>query len=66
MLFGLPLFHVGGALTTALAWLAAGGLPRRRLPRGWRSPAAQRNVWKIAARYRPKSFVGCRRCSRPH
>jgi fatty-acyl-CoA synthase len=58
VLFGLPLFHVGGALTTALSWLAAGGCLVVVSPSGWRSPAAQRNVWRLAERYRPVNFVG--------
>jgi fatty-acyl-CoA synthase len=58
VLFGLPLFHVGGALTQALSWLSAGGCLVAVSPAGWRSPAAQRNVWKLAERYRPSSFVG--------
>lgn len=56
VLFGLPLFHVGGALTQALATLAAGGHLVVLSPAGWRSPAAQRNVWQLAARYRPRNF----------
>jgi fatty-acyl-CoA synthase len=58
VLFGLPLFHVGGALTQALSWLSAGGCLVVVSPAGWRSPAAQRNVWRLAERYRPASFVG--------
>ncbi|MFM7273888.1 MAG: AMP-binding protein, partial [Gammaproteobacteria bacterium] len=56
VLFGLPLFHVGGALTQGLATLAAGGHLVVLSPAGWRSPAAQRNVWQLAARYRPRNF----------
>jgi fatty-acyl-CoA synthase len=58
VLFGLPLFHVGGALTQALAWLSAGGCLTVLSPAGWRSPAAQRNVWKLVARYRPATLSG--------
>jgi fatty-acyl-CoA synthase len=58
ILAGLPLFHVGGALTTSLAWLSAGGCLVVVSPAGWRSPAAQRNVWRIAERYRPRGFGG--------
>lgn len=58
ILAGLPLFHVGGALTTSLAWLAAGGCLVVVSPSGWRSPAAQRNVWRMAERYRPAGFGG--------
>jgi fatty-acyl-CoA synthase len=58
MLFGLPLFHVGGALTQGLAIFATGGNAVVVSPAGWRSPAAQRNVWKLVARYRPETFGG--------
>lgn len=58
MLFGLPLFHVGGALTQGLAVLATGGNAVVLSPAGWRSPAAQRNVWKLVAKYRPTTFGG--------
>ncbi len=56
MLFGLPLFHVGGALTQALAVLSCGGSLVVVSPAGWRSPAAVRNVWKLVARYRPRAL----------
>ncbi|MFM1987284.1 MAG: hypothetical protein RJA99_241 [Pseudomonadota bacterium] len=58
VLFGLPLFHVGGALTQGLAWLSAGGCLTVLSPAGWRSPAAQRNVWKLVETYRPTTFSG--------
>ncbi|MEI7443477.1 MAG: acyl-CoA synthetase [Burkholderiales bacterium] len=58
VLFGLPLFHVGGALTQGLAWLSAGGCLTVLTPAGWRSPAAQRNVWKLVETYRPSTFSG--------
>jgi fatty-acyl-CoA synthase len=58
ILFGLPLFHVGGALTQGLATLSAGGSLVVLSPAGWRSPAAQRNVWKLVAKYRPETFGG--------
>jgi fatty-acyl-CoA synthase len=58
VLFGLPLFHVGGALTQGLAWLSAGGCLTVLSPAGWRSPAAQRNVWKLVETYRPATFSG--------
>ncbi len=58
MLFGLPLFHVGGALTLGLAYLANGGQIVVVSPAGWRSPAAVRNAWRLVARYRPKTFGG--------
>ncbi len=58
VLFGLPLFHVGGALTQGLSWLAAGGCLTVLSPAGWRSAAAQRNVWKLVETYRPATFSG--------
>ena len=54
LLFGLPLFHVGGALTQGLAVFAAGGTAVVLSPRGWRNPDAVRNVWRLVARYRPE------------
>ena len=56
LLFGLPLFHVGGALTQGLAVLATGGTLVVLSPAGWRSPAAQRNAWRLVERYRPATF----------
>ena len=53
LLFGLPLFHVGGALTQGLATFAMGGTIVVLSPRGWRNPDAVRNVWRLVARYRP-------------
>lgn len=58
MLFGLPLFHVGGALTQGLAVLATGGALVVLSPSGWRNPAAVRNVWRLVARYRPRVLGG--------
>jgi fatty-acyl-CoA synthase len=58
MLFGLPLFHVGGALTQGLAVLATGGTLVVLSPAGWRSAAAQRNVWRLVEKYRPETFGG--------
>ena len=54
LLFGLPLFHVGGALTQGLATFAAGATVVVLSPRGWRNPDAVRNVWRLVARYRPE------------
>ncbi|VTU28336.1 Long-chain-fatty-acid--CoA ligase [Variovorax sp. PBS-H4] len=53
LLFGLPLFHVGGALTQALAVLSAGGSLVVLGPAGWRQPNAFANVWKLVERFRP-------------
>ena len=54
MLFGLPLFHVGGALTQALTSLSAGGTVVVLSPAGWRNPKAVGNVWRLVERFRPE------------
>ena len=56
MLFGLPLYHVGGALTQGLAALAQGGSLVVLSPSGWRNPSAVRHVWKLVERFRPTVF----------
>lgn len=56
LLFGLPLFHVGGALTQGLAPLANGGHVVVLGAAGWRDPRALRNVWRLVQRYRPRLF----------
>ncbi|HEX7385401.1 MAG TPA: AMP-binding protein, partial [Burkholderiaceae bacterium] len=56
LLFGLPLFHVGGALTQGLAALAAGATLVVLSPAGWRNPQAVRNVWRLVERFRPELF----------
>lgn len=56
ILFGLPLFHVGGALTQGLATLANGGHIVVLSAAGWRVPRAVRNVWALVQRYRPRVF----------
>ena len=53
VLFGLPLFHVGGALTQGLATLANGGCVVVLSAAGWREPRAVRNVWRLVERHRP-------------
>ncbi len=58
LLFGLPLFHVGGALTQGLAPLSAGTTLVLLAPSGWREPNAVRNVWRLVQRYRPEVFGG--------
>ena len=58
ILCGLPLFHVGGALTQGLANLAGGGTLVVLSPAGWREPAAVRNAWKLVERYKPQIFGG--------
>jgi fatty-acyl-CoA synthase len=56
LLFGMPLFHVGGSLTQALATFCAGGALVVLSPSGWRNPAAIRNIWRLVERYRPDTF----------
>lgn len=58
ILFGLPLFHVGGALTQGLATLANGGHLVVLSAAGWRHPNALRHVWRLAQRFRPQLFGG--------
>ncbi len=58
LLFGLPLFHVGGALTQGLAPLCGGATLVVVSPSGWRDPNAIRNVWRLVERYRPQVFGG--------
>ncbi|MGP0058681.1 MAG: acyl-CoA synthetase [Beijerinckiaceae bacterium] len=54
LLFGMPLFHVGGSLTQALATLSAGGCLVVLSPAGWRNPAAVKNIWGLVERFRPE------------
>lgn len=56
MLFGLPLFHVGGALTQGLAVLANGGHLVVLSAAGWRNPGAVARVWQLVQRFRPPVF----------
>ncbi len=58
LLFGLPLFHVGGALTQGLSTLTKGGTLVILSAAGWRNPSAIANVWRLVARYRPAVFGG--------
>ena len=58
MLFGLPLYHVGGALTQGLQTFAAGGSVVVLSPSGWRNPNAVKNVWKLIERFKPAVFGG--------
>jgi fatty-acyl-CoA synthase len=53
LLFGMPLFHVGGSLSQALTTLAIGGCLVVLSPAGWRNPNAMRNLWPLIQRYRP-------------
>ncbi len=58
LLFGLPLYHVGGALTQALTSFAAGNCLVVLSASGWRNPAAVKNVWKLIERFRCQVFGG--------
>ena len=58
LLFGLPLYHVGGALTQGLAALAAGSSLVVLSPSGWRNASAVRNAWKLVERFQPSVFGG--------
>ena len=56
LLFGMPLFHVGGSLTQTLATLTSGGCLVVLSPSGWRNPAAIRNIWGLVERFRPEAL----------
>ena len=58
MLFGLPLYHVGGALTQGISTLAAGGCIVVLSASGWRNATAVKNVWKLIERFRCPVFGG--------
>ncbi len=54
LLFGMPLFHVGGSLTQALATFSSACCLVVLSPSGWRNPAAFANLWPLVDRYRPE------------
>src|SRR5207253_6782989 len=54
LLFGMPLFHVGGSLTQALTTLSASGCLVVLSPAGWRHPNAVKNIWALVERFRPE------------
>ena len=58
LLFGLPLFHVGGALTQCLSTFAGAGSVVVLSASGWRNASAVKNIWKLVARYRAEVFSG--------
>jgi fatty-acyl-CoA synthase len=58
ILFGLPLFHVGGALTQGLGELGSGATLVVLSPGGWRNPSAMRHVWRTVERFKPRVFGG--------
>jgi len=56
LLFGMPLFHVGGSLTQALAALTAGGCLVVLSPSGWRNPNSIKNIWSLVERFKPEAL----------
>ncbi|MEY2953206.1 MAG: hypothetical protein RLZZ401_1293 [Pseudomonadota bacterium] len=52
-LFGLPLYHVGGALTQGLSAFAGGACVVVLSRLGWRHPNAVRQVWALVDRFKP-------------
>ena len=52
LLFGMPLFHVGGSLTQALPTLCAGNCLVVLSPAGWRNPASVKNIWGLVERFK--------------
>jgi fatty-acyl-CoA synthase len=57
LLFGMPLFHVGGSLTQALSNLSGGNCLVVLSPSGWRNPAAVKNIWGLVERFRPETLA---------
>lgn len=57
LLFGMPLFHVGGALTQALSNLSAGNCLVILSAGGWRNPAAVKNIWRLVERFKPEMLA---------
>jgi fatty-acyl-CoA synthase len=57
-LFGMPLFHVGGALTQTFACLTSGSSLVVLSPAGWRNPASVKNIWALVERFKPEGFGG--------
>jgi fatty-acyl-CoA synthase len=58
LLMGLPLFHVGGALTQALQHLSAGGTLVVLSAAGWRNRNARENIWRLVDRFKPELLGG--------
>ena len=54
LLYGMPLFHVGGSLSQALSALAGGNCLVVLSPAGWRNPNALKNLWQLVDRFRPE------------
>ena len=58
LLMGLPLFHVGGALTQGLQHLSAGGTLVVLSAAGWRNRNAMANIWRLVDRFKPELLGG--------
>jgi fatty-acyl-CoA synthase len=56
LLFGMPLYHVGGSLSQVLTQLSAGGSLVVLSPSGWRNPNAVKNIWGLVDRYKPQTL----------
>ncbi len=54
LLFGMPLFHVGGSLSQALTVLSNGSCLVVLSAAGWRHPGALKHLWRLVDRYRPE------------
>ena len=57
LLFGMPLFHVGGSLTQALSSLTAGNSLVVLSPTGWRNPNSVKHLWDLVGRFKPEAFA---------
>ena len=56
LLFGMPLFHVGGSLTQALSTLSSGNCLVVLSAAGWRNPASIKNIWGLVERFKPETL----------
>ena len=56
LLFGMPLFHVGGSLTQALTTLSGGNCLVVLSASGWRNPASIKNIWGLVERFKPEAL----------
>ena len=56
LLFGMPLYHVGGSLTQALSTLSNGSCLVVLSGAGWRNPASIKNIWGLVERFKPETL----------
>src|SRR6201986_3714719 len=56
LLFGMPLYHVGGSLSQVLTQLSAGGSLVVLSASGWRNPNAVKNIWGLVERFKPQTL----------